>query len=400
VPMDVQWRRYANPLRLPAQYEMDLEMGSPISGHIQGEAGQPVEGADVDVSIFGPRDSVAEFSNRWGLFDCMAKTDAQGQWRLDRFPDSLDGLCIRVTHPDYQPTTDYGTESYALATPQSLSSLRDGTSVIILKRGNLLGGQIFGADGKPLENARLVVGKDIWGTNMPETQSRANGHFVFKGLPSGDNFLTIQAAGYKPKIIPLTLPLTQSMDPIHLEKGRVLRGHVVDAQGKPCAGAELRPDTWNKLRTLDLRLTTDANGDFTWDGAPDEPVTFSVAAPRPSTGFISDLPLQASDAVQTISLKPALHLTAQVVDGKTGQPVGKFRVTPGLIFAGNNPSYPAWQTQDTKNGVQGAFDWSANRMAPSLVFKVEADGYETLISDPYKTTQSDYAATFKLTKAN
>jgi hypothetical protein len=400
VPVDVQWRRYANPLRLPAQYEMDLEMGSPISGRIQGEAGQPVEGASVDVSIFGPRDSVPSFSSRWGLFDCVAKTDAQGQWRIDRFPASLDGLCIRVTHPDYEPTTDSGSESYALATPQPLSSLRDGTSVITLKRGNLLGGQTLGSDGKPLDGARLVVGKDIWGTNLPETRSNANGHFVFKGLPSGDNFLTIEAKGHKPKIIPLTLPLTQSMDAIQLAKGRVLRGHVVDAQGKPCAGFAVMPDTWNKLRTLDHRMLTDTNGNFTWDGAPDEPVTFCIAAQGSDTGYISDFPLQASDAVLTISMKPALHLTAKVVDAKTGQPIAKFHVTPGLIFAGNNPAYPNWQAQDAKNEIQGTFDWSSPRIGPSLVFKIEADGYETLISGPYKTTQSDYTATLKLTKAN
>jgi hypothetical protein len=396
VPQVVWWRKYANPLRLPAQYEMDLETGSLISGRIEDETGQPIAGAKVEVSIFGPRTSVASFSNHYDIFFHAAKSDATGKWHLDRFPDELDGLSLRVTHPDYQPTTDYGSSDYTQVSQQPLSSLRDGTSVIVLKRGSILTGQLIGAEGKPVAGARLVVGKDIWGTNLPEMKSDAGGHFSFKGLAAGDNFLTIEAAGYKPKIIPLTLPLTQAMGAIQLEKGRVLRGHLVDAAGKPCAGFEVTADTWNKLRTLDLRMTTDANGDFTWDGAPDEPVTFSVMR-GPKDPLLYDLPLQASDAVQTITMKPALHLTAQVVDGTTGQPIGKFRMTPGLIFS--NSAEPAWETQDMKNGEKGAFEWSATRIGPSLVFKIEAEGYETLVSDPYKTTQSDYTATFRLVKA-
>jgi uncharacterized GH25 family protein len=394
VPQGVWWRKYANPLRLPAQYEMDLETGSPISGRIQGDAGQPIEGAQVEVSIFGPRTSVASFSNHYDIFFHTAKSDAQGRWKLDRFPEALDGLSLRVTHPDYQATTDYGSSDYTMVTQQPLGSLRDGTSVIVLKRGSLLSGQIFGADGKPLAGARLVMGKDIWGTNMPETKTDASGHFTFKGLSSGDNFLTIEAAGHKPKIISLTLPLMQSMDAIHLEKGRVLRGHVVDAGGKPCAGFEVMPDTWNKLRTLDHRMTTDANGNFTWDGAPDESVTFEIGR-GPNDPELDDLPLQAGDAVQTITMKPAVHVSAQVVDAKTGQPIAKFRVTPGLLFP--NRADPVWESEYAKFGAQGTLEWKTNRMGPACVLKIEADGYETLVSDPYRTAQGDFTAVFKLT---
>jgi hypothetical protein len=271
--------------------------------------------------------------------------------------------------------------------------LRDGTSVIVLKRGSVLTGQVNGADGKPLAGARLVVGKDIWGTNLPEVRTDARGDFTFKGLAAGDNFLTIEAAGYKPRIIPITLPLRQAMGTIQLEKGRVLRGHLVDAQGKPCVGFEVTADTWNKMRTLDDRLTTDANGDFTWDGAPDEPVTFSLMR-GPDDPLLYDLPLLAGDAVQTISMKPAAHLTARVLDAKTGQPIAKFQVTPGLLFP--NGIDPSWESQGAKYEEQGAFEWKSDRIGPDLVLKIEADGYDTLVSDPYRTTQSDYTATFKL----
>ncbi len=135
-----------------------------------------------------------------------------------------------------------------------------------------------------------------------------------------------------------------------------------------------------------------------WNGAPDEPVTFSIGGREPGAAFLWDLPLQASDAAQTISLRPALHLTAQVVDSKTGQPIAKFRVTPGEVF-GSRPE-PSWDSANAKSCTQGALDWSSHRMGVGYVFKVEADGYEPLVSELFKTTQSDYAATFKLTKVN
>jgi protocatechuate 3,4-dioxygenase beta subunit len=395
VPQVAQWRRYANPLRIPAQYEMDLAAGLPISGRIEDESGQPVAGAEVEAAIFEPRSSSPSFSNQYDLWFHKAKSDAQGKWRLERFPESLDGLSMRVSHPDFAASTDYGSEPWTMLTTQPVTSLRDGTAVIVLKRGNTLTGQILGADGKPAAGARLTVGKDMWGSNLPQTKTDATGHFTFKGLASGDNTLTIEAAGCKPKAIAISPPQTQALGTIQMEKGRVLRGHVVDAVGKPLAGCEVVADTWNQLRTVDDRLVTDANGNFTWDGAPDEPVIF-VLLHGASGQTLYDLSLTAGDAVQTITMKPAMHLKAQVVDAKTGQPIAKFRVTPGLLWP-NSPD-PTWEGERAKFEQNGAFEWKSNRIGPGCVLKIEAEGYATLISDPYATTQGDYTAVFKLTK--
>lgn len=54
----ITWRKYGNPLRLPASYQIQMAPGTPISGRVVDEAGLPLADATVYMSLSGLRHGV------------------------------------------------------------------------------------------------------------------------------------------------------------------------------------------------------------------------------------------------------------------------------------------------------------------------------------------------------
>ena len=116
-----------------------------------------------------------------------------------------------------------------------------------------------------------------------------------------------------------------------LEPGHAIRGRVVDAQGKPVAGAYVGVDQWRDGQTLDWRTETDPEGRFRWDGAPEDRVR--VYAGKTGYRVIRGLEISPSDQDTVIALIPggALRIRGTVVDSQTGRPVPSFRIVPAVM---------------------------------------------------------------------
>src|SRR6218665_895700 len=52
-PQVVHWRKQGDPLQLPERYSAKLWRGSPVSGKVVDESGQPVAGAKVELWLRG-----------------------------------------------------------------------------------------------------------------------------------------------------------------------------------------------------------------------------------------------------------------------------------------------------------------------------------------------------------
>lgn len=392
VPQIVTWRKYGDPLQLPESYTVKLVPSVPISGRVLNEDDQPIEGAKVDLSITGlDRRSWGVFADR---YNCRAavKTNAAGQWTFPDAPEKLDGLSIRVSAKGYRATTDSGMGDFRTSTGLTYASLRNDTADIKLSRGLTLAGRVVDGAEHPVAKARLTIGRDRWGTNLPTTETDASGKFTFTGLaPEKAAWLSVEASDLQPLAREIAIPAEPLT--IRLEPGRVLKARVVKEDGTPCAGLNVGADKWRNLRTLTFETQTDADGRFVWRGAPTVPVTFNFGGGQ-NREFLAGLPLTARDNEQIVVMKPALRLTVRAIDKVTGKPLEAVRVVPGRRVG---PDQIYWEKDSAKTYAQGLVDWKTNYMdEQKRVFRLEADGYEPLQTGEFGAEQESFDETLAM----
>ena len=114
----------------------------------------------------------------------------------------------------------------------------------------------------------------------------------------------------------------------------MLRGKVVDIEGKPVAGAWFGADSWRGRRSIHFSVKTDKDGRFEWKNAPKDVVLYDVG----KFGYMSSrhVPLTAMDREQVITIYPELVITGRVSDAGTGRPLPKFRLIRGQKYEGRN----------------------------------------------------------------
>ena len=61
------------------------------------------------------------------------------------------------------------------------------------------------------------------------------------------------------------------MKPVELRlgPGHLIRGRVINPEGKPLDGVTVQAMDWKRHSSLDWMTKTDAQGRFTWDSAPE-----------------------------------------------------------------------------------------------------------------------------------
>ncbi len=375
VPVFILWDGERRPIRLPASKELRLEPGTTMGGIVKDEAGQPVPGATVEVN--GPP-TESELPN-YAFSIGTARTDEQGQWRLDVAPRDLAGISASVTHPRYR-------RSWAAIS-------HDLHSVTILKKGLTITGQVVDADGRPIKGAGAVMGRDVWGSKNPTATTDERGAFSLENCPAGGTIVTVQANGFGPRIHDVTVDERTPPVVIRMtEPGATVRGRVVDIAGKPVAGAFFAADTWRGNRSIQFRVNTDKDGRFEWRNAPRDVVLYDIG----KDGYMAsrDVPLTASDREQTVILYPKLVISGRVTDAVTGHPVPKFRVVQGRPIVGQNEIN--WSEPNGVDESGGRFTSQFDEPSDKLFVRVEAPGYRTADSRAFRPNEGRQTFDFVL----
>lgn len=398
VMQTVLWRRAGDPLKLPASYTTKLMPDAgPISGQVMDGDGKPVPGAKVQVLHRGGRDSWNVFADMHDHGKSRTVTDADGRWSLHNFAADLSGLIFWVEHPRYKRVAT----GYQAATGQPFSSLRDGTSRVVLHSAGIeLSGRVTDAAGKPVPECKVTLGRDRWGSkDEPEALTDTAGRFTVFVHEPGTVDMTFEAAGLQPQLLQVAAA-GKPAGPMKvvLQPGAGLRLRVVDEAGKPVAKAEMIPDRWREKRTLWHEGRTDADGIMVWEGAPADAVLWTVLGPKQ---ILRDVAITPSGTEQTVVLRPATRFSGTVADARTGQPVPLFRVTLGDTRRSTG-KFPAgdiyWQTPEARSFRAGAFTMEAWEMRFDHALLIEADGYEPLQTASYPSHQQDETLALKLAR--
>ncbi len=363
-------------------YVLRLRRGSTIGGVVADEAGRPVAGASVLVSIYDAFDTP---DNEWaetrgGTLQNLnlTTTDSSGHWFFRSAPTNED-FWISVTHPNFPPagfSNDHYDEHATPGITLNLDDLQAGKAVLTLKSGLDLPGLVTDEYGYVVEGATVRAGPWI---HLASTD--ADGSFVLRALPAGLNCVTVSAEGFAPRQIEVRLATNTAPLAVKLKAGAVLRLHIVDPAGVPLPGALLVLEgCWQNALGWDP--LTDQAGRILWNSAPIEPITLTVS----KDGYFNSRhnTLTADGQEHTFTLRPQLVVSGRVMDAETKRPITSFKAT-------------AYDRNGTVHGANGHYRLPFTEYKLPLIVQIEADGYKTALSEPLDASATNLTVDFALT---
>jgi beta-lactamase regulating signal transducer with metallopeptidase domain/peroxiredoxin/protocatechuate 3,4-dioxygenase beta subunit len=393
VPLTVQWRNYNEKDPLPATYTIKMEKGTSIGGIVNDEAGKPIAGATVNLLI-NRRGQTGESRERVAIWDKKITTDAEGKWRYNQAPSEMEEPWIRLSHPDY-----LSDEMYGMTPKPPMDKLRDFTGVMVMKKGVAVAGRVIDVDGQPIANAEVMQGRDRFGSHFPSVKTDGSGSYSFAQVrPNSQMVLTVKAKGYSPDLRVISVGNQPVEAEFKLEPGRIVRGRVVDENGKGIPKVMIATDTWRGNRSLMVRLDTDPQGNFVWQDAPADEVFTDFL--KQGYADVRQFAIKPSDQEIVITLKAPMKVSGTVVDATTGKPVESYAVIQGIDW-GQPGQQITWErrsaTVRTRPG--GKFEFTIGYPRQGYAVRIEADGYLPAESKSFKDEKRQVELEFKLTPA-
>jgi beta-lactamase regulating signal transducer with metallopeptidase domain len=276
----------------PTEYTVDLAAGHKIKGRVVDEKGKPIAGVSVD------------FANGRNPFSDGGRmdTDAQGRFAFDALP----------------PNCPFGFSKAGFSEISKKQLELDGNEEVVVEMvsaGVVLGRVVDGKSGKPIKKfvVQLTFSPDrqpgdvssglLYSlTNPGQSFQSTDGRFRLNDLVVGLALqVTVLADGYEKGVVTRVLvaqPDSAEVEEVRLEPIdpatlQTVRVRMVDAQGKPITGAQLRlivagprdvgerhqfPFNWTMITTGQigqqgrikrfLTGTSDAKGEFAFENVP------------------------------------------------------------------------------------------------------------------------------------
>jgi hypothetical protein len=142
---------------------------------------------------------------------------------------------------------------------------------------------------------------DSGGGTMGITDTDDDGRLVFDGYPDGVAHLHVKAAGYRAREIDVPLNNSAAESTVALEKGGIVTGHVMGANGAPVAGAHISGGYTDEMSGQGhFDTVSDPEGRFQFDSAPEPDTMFYIAA----TGYALGITTLRAGYENTVTLLP------------------------------------------------------------------------------------------------
>ena len=286
-----------------------------------------------------------------------------------------------MSHADFADSSE-------LPNAVAIRELRAQTHVTKLTRGYEITGYVMDTNRAPISGARVIFDRQFSATGREATTDSLGQYHIAKakmrtpvggfGAESSEEVVNVTAFSEKHAPVSQKIKLTEPVTRLDftLAPGQIIRGHVVDPDGKAIEGAGVSRGTSSLQRddAADWRGKTDASGNFEWRGSPAGPQRFSFGA----TGFVSmDQVLEPGETVHTVTLKRESSISGRVIDGETQQPVTHFFAISGESF-GRPARLSGYSPSDEKefNDAEGKFELTPRRDRENAV-QARAQGYLT-----------------------
>lgn len=380
------WSSETHPEPIPAQFIAELETGWSVGGIVLDDEGKPVEGVHVRPSI--------EFKKRPGDVSQLRvgtnlTTDAQGKWRFDSIPASKGEVFVEISHPKFLPLRR--------ALPRSefaVENEREPSAKLVLNPGLSVLGVISDEQGNPISGA-LVRTKFL--NDIREATSDKDGVYCLVGCEPVTARIVVSAKGRALDM--KEVRISPTMDPVDFElrPGGHVRIRVLDERGEPVAKARIFFQRWRgHIKYFEFNHVdqyADENGIWEWNEAPlDE---FEADICRPDGMELSQQPLIAREEEYVFRPPPPLVVSGKVIDAATKQPIGKFRVVPGVR---SSPAQMNWVRSQQFTATDGKYSLRETHDYFAHLVRIEADGYQPAVSRDIKSGEGQVTIDFALKK--
>ncbi len=373
------WRKdYETPL--PSAYALRLERGVAIGGWVQDESGQAIRGAEISMDFAQTSDSTDDepvARERLGFIrDLVAtKSDDQGHWVCTIIPENCRYLNLEFRHPELAKTKRYS-NAFTENDPPGLAmkDLLACEARVVMKRGFRVTGSVLDAGGHAVSGAEVNL-LGYAGFPSETATTIADGTFCLTGLSSGTTRIGASAGGFAPACRAVAIQSNISDLVFYLERGTTVSLRIVDEQSNGVAGAWVAADGPHQYGA-EWRATSNAEGWARTEGVP-EGDCGSLQFHAGAEGFFRSryqrVDLSANEP--KLLLCRALRVSGSVVDADSRKPIASFKAIPDYGSGGRDRS-------ERKLGSNGVFTVTFTEFQPPFRVRVEADGYEPVLSAP------------------
>lgn len=378
---------YETPGAIPASHPIEMEHGVTIGGIVKTREGKPIAGATVTIMARAGAGNAPDWTY---VPEVEVMTDAEGHWRFNEMPTGWNFVYVRVAHPDYVATF-----MQRQAPKPSDFELKAKKADIILDEGVALDGRVLDDQGRLISGANVSLGavRRPRERDYPSTATDAQGRFRFGHIPAGTQTVTAQAAGRAPALTDVVVAPGIKPVELRLGPGHLLRGRVVNREGKPLDGVTVQAMDWKGHMSLDWTTKTSAEGRFAWDSAPPEPLLLTLT--KPGFVMLGQREFLADKPEQTVTMYPPLRVRGQVTDARTGRAILRFTLVHG--------NYDRFSNRD---GVLRQVNWErlgswkdlgggkyeveySHSLVAAVAVRIEAGGYKPATSEPFRMEAGD-----------
>ena len=271
-----------------------------------------------------------------------------------------------------------------------------GKVAMSLGHGIELAGRVVDAAGKPVAGATLTRNRE-WRNPAAALTTDTNGAFNITNLKPGEMYLTIQANGLAGQTRLLTLGNSMPELKIQMAPGKVFQGRVVDPAGKPIAGASVQMDRADMgLGPIEYEwsASTDNQGRFAWDSAPEgeHPYCFSAAGYHPRTE--PSLPADGQDRVFT--LRPVVDGDITLIEGRVSDADSKAPLTNFTVYVKQYNGQAMAHSRQTFTNADGHYAVSVDSAATACVISAGAPRHKAEVSNMKAVGDGDLRLDFAL----
>ncbi|MCL2305104.1 MAG: carboxypeptidase regulatory-like domain-containing protein, partial [Planctomycetaceae bacterium] len=387
---------------IPAEYSVKLEKAITIGGVVLDPDGKPLAGASIDFSVpWGKRVRIKQPD--YYVCGCRAKTDENGVWKYESVPsDLLDSdVGIMFKHPDYMNTQKRFKSADLVPNAEGTF-----TQSVQLEQGITITGRVTDIAGNPVVGA-IVVGRNTeYGLDNGQAETNENGEYSLKNWgESRDAYVGVWKAGMMSAL--KSLPAVEKANPPVVNftlqpAGKPVTFKIVDKNGESIKGFSIAIERWGNHRLVsDILLTgtdnrpeTDENGRWTWREAPESEVVFDMFLNENHMDVRGKSVVPRDEEYVFVSGDP-LKISGKVTDEETGETIPTFNVYFGRTFSNKDRIY--WDIRHGAGG-DGAYRVGDNDVKFDVAVKIEADGYETVISRDIQPDEGSITLDFALKK--
>ncbi len=264
---------------------------------------------------------------------------------------------------------------------------------------NSMGGWLRDAQDRPVAQAEIILNfpgpGDFSNQEMPRerfglmgasqpvvARTDAQGWWTCAAIPAANHGpfqLTARHPDFRPARIIYAPPRTSSEGEdsqalqqlwegkmvTRMEAGLTVKGRVLDEFGGPITDALVSHEPYS---TEALSVSTDANGNFAFNGLEAGDFDFAVSAPGFSPQY-RQVSVQETDEPVQVRLKPGALLRLRLVDSQ-GQPVAAAKV--GLEQWGEHRQKLKWSSE---SDADGRITWTSAPVAEELELYAVKDGW-------------------------